>query len=73
MLMSDIDTVHFRGNNRLLHQACSNLIQNAIKYSNPNSMIDVNLFNNEGTIYFTVTNEGIPFQNQCNLIYSIVL
>ena len=71
--MSDIDTVHFRGNNRLLHQACSNLIQNAIKYSNPNSMIDVNLFNNEGTIYFTVTNEGIPFQNQCNLIYSIVL
>ncbi len=56
--MSDIDTVHFRGNNRLLHQACSNLIQNAIKYSNPNSMIDVNLFNNEGTIYFTVTNEG---------------
>lgn len=58
MLMSDIDTVHFRGNNRLLHQACSNLIQNAIKYSNPNSMIDVNLFNNEGTIYFTVTNEG---------------
>ena len=21
-------------------------------------MIDVNLFNNEGTIYFTVTNEG---------------
>jgi len=34
MLMSDLESTYFLGNERLLHQAISNLIINAIKYSN---------------------------------------
>ncbi|MGZ2417313.1 two-component system, OmpR family, sensor kinase [Staphylococcus caledonicus] len=69
MLLSNLEEVYFRGNTRLLHQAFSNLIQNAIKYSTVGSAIEVTLSVAKDTIQFTVNNEGhmIPSEAQAHL------
>ena len=41
--MSDLESTYFLGNERLLHQAISNLIINAIKYSHEASLINIEL------------------------------
>ena len=62
MLLSDMHK-YFR-NRRLLHQAFSNLIQNAIKYSDINGIIDITLNQENNHIIFAVTNEGQTISKQ---------
>lgn len=64
MLLSDMNKIYFQGNRRLLHQAFSNLIQNAIKYSNIDGIIDITLNQENNHIIFKVTNEGQTISKQ---------
>ena len=64
MLLSDMHNIYFQGNRRLLHQAFSNLIQNAIKYSDINGIIDITLNQENNHIMFAVTNEGQTISKQ---------
>ena len=64
MLLSDMHKIYFQGNRRLLHQAFSNLIQNAIKYSDINGIIDITLNQENNHIIFAVTNEGQTISKQ---------
>lgn len=69
MLLTEINEVYFQGNSRLLHQAFSNLIQNAIKYSDIDGMIEVSLTIEGDWIIFKVMNEGniIPKESQSHI------
>ncbi|MGX0076010.1 signal transduction histidine kinase [Staphylococcus warneri] len=58
MLMSDLESTYFLGNERLLHQAISNLIINAIKYSHEASLINIELKQIAQGIQLKVTNQG---------------
>lgn len=58
MLMSDLESTYFLGNERLLHQAISNLIINAIKYSHEASLINIELKQIAQGIQIKVTNQG---------------
>ena len=41
--MTELDEVYFLGNERLIHQALSNLIINAIKYTPQYGLIQIHL------------------------------
>ena len=63
MLLSDMHNIYFRKSSPL-HQAFSNLIQNAIKYSDINGIIDITLNQENNHIIFAVTNEGQTISKQ---------
>ncbi|MDM7882890.1 sensor histidine kinase [Staphylococcus borealis] len=70
MLLSDLSDVYFQGNSRLLHQAFSNLIQNAIKYASIGGTVEVSLSHEHNdSILFSVNNEGntIPSETQSHI------
>ena len=58
VIMTELEDVYFLGNDRLIHQAFSNLIINAIKYSPQQGMIQMRLFKEASNIIFTIENEG---------------
>jgi len=47
------------GNETLLHTMCSNLLDNAIKYSTENTSIFINLHKKEERIVFTIQDQGV--------------
>ena len=56
--MTELDEVYFLGNERLIHQALSNLIINAIKYTPQYGLIQIHLSIEASNIIFTIENEG---------------
>lgn len=63
IIMSDLQSLYFKGNERLLHQAISNLIINAIKYSFHGGMIDITLHTKIDYIELSIANEGEPLSD----------
>lgn len=58
VVMTELEEVYFLGNERLIHQALSNLIINAIKYSPQYGLIQIHLSIEASKIIFTIENEG---------------
>lgn len=58
MIMSNLESIYFLGNERLLHQAISNLVTNAIKYAYHDSVINISLTHTSRHILIQVTNHG---------------
>ena len=58
VIMTELDEVYFLGNERLIHQALSNLIINAIKYTLQYGLIQIHLSIEASNIIFTIENEG---------------
>lgn len=58
VIMTELDEVYFLGNERLIHQALSNLIINAIKYTPQYGLIQIHLSIEASKIIFTIENEG---------------
>jgi len=58
-----------RGDMKLLRTACSNLIDNAIKYNRPGGKVEVNLVENPGEVGIKVvdTGIGIPERHQARI------
>lgn len=54
----DCDEFFLYGNEELLKQVWINLIDNAIKFSLENSVIDIGIINKQGNIIFTVSDQG---------------
>lgn len=63
-IMSDLASIRYIGNERLLHQAIQNLITNGIKYSDEFGTIDISLFESENVITFMIKNEGAAIDEQ---------
>lgn len=59
IVLSDLEPIYYLGNNRLLYQAFSNLLTNAIKYSEVDGFIDIKLYRTQHHIIFTITNDGV--------------
>ncbi len=59
-----IDIVEYKGDEELLIRALSNLVYNAIKYSNQNSTVELNLYKKEDVAYFSVIDEGIGISQE---------
>lgn len=70
----NLDETKCTTNKEITYQIWSNLIGNAIKFSDQNAKININLINHENHIIFTITNPGdIPVDEQkkvFNLFYS---
>lgn len=64
IILADLEPIHFLGNQRLLHQAMSNLLINAIKYTDVGGAIDIALQHSHNNIIFTISNEGSPISPQ---------
>lgn len=58
VIMTELDEIYFLGNERLIHQALSNLIINAIKYTPQYGLIQIHLSIEASNIIFTIENEG---------------
>lgn len=58
MIKSNLESIYFLGNERLLHQAINNLIINAIKYAYHDSVINITLTQTSQHILIQVTNHG---------------
>lgn len=58
VIMTELVEVYFLGNERLIHQALSNLIINAIKYTPQYGLIQIHLSIEASNIIFTIENEG---------------
>ena len=58
VIMTELDEVYLLGNERLIHQALSNLIINAIKYTPQYGLIQIHLSIEASNIIFTIENEG---------------
>ena len=60
IILADLESINFLGNQRLLHQALSNLLINAIKYTDVGGAIDIALQHSHNNIIFTISNDGSP-------------
>ncbi len=58
VIMYDLDHLRMRGNYRLIYQALQNIISNAIKYTEPYGIIEVNLKREENYIVCEITDDG---------------
>jgi len=56
---------HFTGNRQSLQRMVSNLIDNAIKYTKPNSSIDIKLDKNANFIKINISDEGHGIPKEC--------
>jgi signal transduction histidine kinase len=54
----NLDEVHFYGNEELLSHIWVNLIDNAIKFSDPHGRIEIDLFNQPDEVVFKIRDEG---------------
>jgi heavy metal sensor kinase len=54
-----IDIIEYYGDEELLIRAFSNLIYNAIKYSDENAKVELNLYKKESLAYFSVIDQGL--------------
>lgn len=64
IILADLESINFLGNQRLLHQALSNLLINAIKYTDVGGAIDIALQHSNNNIIFTISNDGSPISPQ---------
>ncbi|HHQ7204169.1 sensor histidine kinase [Staphylococcus aureus] len=64
IILADLESINFLGNQRLLHQALSNLLINAIKYTDVGGAIDIALQHSHNNIIFTISNDGSPISPQ---------
>ncbi|HDD7783350.1 TPA: heme sensor histidine kinase HssS [Staphylococcus aureus] len=64
IILADLESIDFLGNQRLLHQALSNLLINAIKYTDVGGAIDIALQHSHNNIIFTISNDGSPISPQ---------
>lgn len=69
VIMTELEDVYFLGNDRLIHQAFSNLIINAIKYSPQQGMIQMRLFKEASNIILQLKMK-VPFQIKIRLTFS---
>jgi PAS domain S-box-containing protein len=65
----NIDEISLHQDEKILELALSNLIYNAIKYSSENTIIDIDISQNENSTIFKITDNGIgiPQQDQKNI------
>ena len=59
-----LEDTKFYGNEELLKQVFINLIENSIKFSHSNSIIDINLFRVTNSIIFTIKDYGIGISEE---------
>ncbi|PTL19967.1 sensor histidine kinase [Staphylococcus chromogenes] len=70
VLMHDLMPVHLRGNERLIIQAIENIVRNAIKYTEEEGTIEINLFKdtfNQAVITITDDGPGITEETQAHI------
>lgn len=60
-IVGDVETVLDR---RLFHRAVANLVENAIRYSSPKSVIRISLFSRGLFAHTEVTNDGVSISDQ---------
>ncbi len=60
----ELDEVRYTGSEPLLHHVWSNLISNAIKFSNEGDEITIRLRNEEDFIVFTISDNGIGIDDE---------
>lgn len=58
----NLESVMFYGNQSLLAQVWSNLIDNAIKFSNPNGILSIDCFATNNTVAVTIKDNGIGME-----------
>lgn len=54
-----VEIIEYNGDEELLIRALSNLVYNAIKYSDENAKVEINLFIKDANAYFSVSDQGI--------------
>jgi signal transduction histidine kinase len=59
-----VEVIEYYGDEELLIRALSNLVYNAIKYSNEKADVELNLFKKDTVAYFSVTDQGIGISNE---------
>ncbi len=62
--ISKVDIVEYYGDEELLIRALSNLVYNAIKYSDDDSEVTLSLYVKEKVAYFSIKDQGIGIANQ---------
>jgi len=62
--IKDIEVIEYFGDEELLIRALSNLVFNAIKYSDDNAVLDLSLLKMENTACFKVTDYGIGIEKE---------
>ncbi|MDF2522590.1 MAG: resE [Clostridiales bacterium] len=62
----DLDEVTYKGNEQLLYQVWLNLFDNAVKFSKPGGVIEVNLRKTDGKTVFSITDygKGVTYEEQ---------
>jgi len=68
-ISADLDNIFYRANKRQLFELCVNLIENAVKYNQPNGKVFVSLKTEQQTVVLTVrdTGIGIPPEHQARV------
>ena len=59
-----VDIIEYNGDEELLIRALSNLVFNAIKYSDENAKVELNLVKNDIGAYFSVSDQGIGIHEE---------
>ncbi len=57
-LSVELEEIPFSGNEDLLSQVWLNLIDNAVKFTQPGGSIDIRLFRRDGNVHFVVRDDG---------------
>ena len=55
----DLASVNYRADRRQIYELCVNLIDNAVKYNQPNGRVDITLINEDGDVLLSVADTGI--------------
>ena len=63
----DLDRIMFYGNKSLLAQVWSNLIDNAIKFSNQNGILSINCLSREKDVFVIIKDNGIGMKDEVKL------
>jgi len=60
----DLDTVFYEGNEEFLYQVWLNIMDNAIKYNQPDGKIEIRLTQNATDILLEVTDSGVGMNEE---------
>jgi len=62
--LDQMKPLYVRGDPDLIHQVAYNLIENAVKFANPDGYIRVNVFSRERVAYVRIANSGIGIPSE---------